>query len=133
MSRSPTPVQNDSHSRRHALLVELLALSEAQEAAALAGEVERLDDLLHQRARLVARLVALDVAGEPEDSPASLRVAMRDLVAKVQGCDHRCAEALAARRDAIARELRTIDAGRGALGAYAGLGSPLPRYQDREA
>lgn len=114
----------DKAAQRHSLLVELLALSEAQEARAVEGRPEKIEELHDRRSAIVSRLLAM---GTPPPEPVG-----DDLLARVRACDARCIAALAAHRDAVSRELRAIDAGRGALSAYAAAAAG-PRFQDREA
>lgn len=133
-----------------ALARELDGLSRRQEPLLEREDAGELVGLLAERQRVVDALVALDaevrrlgklsgVLGAGRTGEASAQVA--SILVEVRARDERAMARLAERRDAVARELSELSAGRRAHGAYtAGVvpGAvpgvvPGARFQDREA
>lgn len=128
--------------RQHALATELDGLSRLQESLVEDSEPSagaELVELVARRQVVVDELVRNDGALSAlrrvfsRADTANRSAAIAGLLEAVRTRDEASRKVLEARRDAIAKELVELSAGRRAQGAYGSSVSRGPRFQDREA
>lgn len=131
--------------QRLRLFERLDALSRRQSALIEVEDYEGLLGVVAEREEVVATLAALDedcgldamadvVASAGEESQRAIEAKadrLAELEASVAARDESDLRSLEGRRAAMSRQMREVDVGRTALGAYGGVTAESPRFQDR--
>lgn len=125
--------------RQHALAVELDGVSREQFGLVELGDPAELVPLMARRQVLVDEIVRNDGLlapmhrAMPRGDSTNRAGAIATLLEGVRVRDEASRKVLEARRDAIAREIVELSAGKRATGAYSQGSTQGPKFQDREA